>query len=49
VRIRGITNPADPDGHLYENGALLAGPDTLLAGPNFEAWLDAAIAVARAG
>jgi uncharacterized protein YbjT (DUF2867 family) len=29
----------DPD-HLYEEGALLPGPDAKLAGPTFEEWLD---------
>lgn len=40
VRIEGVSNPADPDRDLYENGALLPGPDAILAGPTFEAWLD---------
>jgi len=39
VRIEGVTNPADPDGDLYENGALLPGPDATLAGPTFEEWV----------
>ena len=40
VRIEGVTNPADPDGHLYEAGALLPGRGATLAGPTFEEWLD---------
>jgi uncharacterized protein YbjT (DUF2867 family) len=40
VRIEGVSNPADPDMALYETGALLPGPDAILAGPTFEAWLD---------
>jgi len=40
VRIEGASNPADPDSHLYETGALLPGPDATLAGPTFEEWLD---------
>jgi uncharacterized protein YbjT (DUF2867 family) len=40
VRIEGISNPADPDGDLYEDGALLPGPHAILAGPTFEEWLD---------
>jgi uncharacterized protein YbjT (DUF2867 family) len=39
VRIEGVTNPADPDGDLYERGALLPGPHATLAGPTFEEWL----------
>ena len=40
VRIQGVTNPDDPDGHLYESGALLPGPHATLAGPTFADWLD---------
>jgi uncharacterized protein YbjT (DUF2867 family) len=40
VRIEGVTDPADPDGELYENGALLPGPHATLAGPTFEEWLE---------
>jgi uncharacterized protein YbjT (DUF2867 family) len=39
VRIEGVSDPADPDHELYENGALLPGPDATLAGPTFEEWL----------
>jgi uncharacterized protein YbjT (DUF2867 family) len=39
VRIDEATNPADPDGELYANGALLPGPHATLAGPTFEEWL----------
>jgi uncharacterized protein YbjT (DUF2867 family) len=42
VRIEGATNPADPDGDLYELGALLPGPHATLAGPTFEEWLSRA-------
>ena len=42
IRIEGVTNPADQDGHLYEDGALLPGPGAILAGPTFEEWLGAA-------
>ena len=41
VKIEGVSNPADPDAALYETGALLPGPDAILAGPTFEEWLDA--------
>jgi uncharacterized protein YbjT (DUF2867 family) len=40
VRIEGVSDPADPDSHLSESGALLPGPDATLAGPTFEEWLD---------
>jgi hypothetical protein len=39
IRIKGTSNPGDPDGHLYEAGALLPGPHAILAGPTFEEWL----------
>jgi uncharacterized protein YbjT (DUF2867 family) len=32
---------AEPDGDVYLSGALLPGPDAILAGPTFEEWLDA--------
>jgi uncharacterized protein YbjT (DUF2867 family) len=41
VRIEEVSNPADPDHELLENGGLLPGPDATLAGPSFEEWLDA--------
>jgi uncharacterized protein YbjT (DUF2867 family) len=41
VRIEGVSDPADPDRDLYESGALLPGPNAVLAGPTFEEWLDA--------
>ena len=39
VRIEGVSNPDDPGDALYESGALLPGPDAILAGPTFEQWL----------
>ena len=39
VRIEGVSNPNDPDGDLYENGALLPGPHATLPGPTFDEWL----------
>jgi uncharacterized protein YbjT (DUF2867 family) len=39
VRIEAASNPDDPDAALYESGALLPGPDAILAGPTFEEWL----------
>jgi uncharacterized protein YbjT (DUF2867 family) len=41
LRIEEVSNPADPDHELFENGGLLPGPDAILAGPTFEEWLDA--------
>ena len=43
VRIEGVTDPDDPDGELYEAGALLPGPGAKLAGPSFEDWLEATL------
>jgi uncharacterized protein YbjT (DUF2867 family) len=40
VRIESRSDPSDPDGELYESGALLPGPGATLAGPTFEEWLD---------
>jgi uncharacterized protein YbjT (DUF2867 family) len=39
LKIEGISDPADPDGALYENGALLPGAGAILGGPTFEEWL----------
>ena len=47
VRIVGVTNPDDPDGHLYESGALLPGLHATLAGPTFEEWLDSQVVTSR--
>jgi hypothetical protein len=41
LRIEEVSNAADPDHELFENGGLLPGPDATLAGPTFEEWLDA--------
>ena len=32
-KIEGVSDPADPDRELNENGALLPGPGAILAGP----------------
>jgi hypothetical protein len=40
VRFEGVTDRADPDGALYENGGLLPGPDATLAGPTYADWLE---------
>jgi uncharacterized protein YbjT (DUF2867 family) len=42
LRIEGVSDPADPDRHVFEKGGLLPGPAAMLAGPTFEAWLDSA-------
>jgi hypothetical protein len=39
-KIEGVSDPADPDHELNENGGLLPGPGAILAGPTFEEWLD---------
>ena len=39
-KVEGVSDPADPDRELNENGALLPGPGAILAGPTFEEWLD---------
>jgi uncharacterized protein YbjT (DUF2867 family) len=41
IRVEGARNPADPEGHLYDEGALLPGPQAVLAGPTFADWLRA--------
>jgi len=40
VRIEAVSDPDDPEQALYASGALLPGPDAILAGPTFEQWLD---------
>jgi uncharacterized protein YbjT (DUF2867 family) len=40
LRVEAVANPADPDAHLYEEGALLPGRHAMLAGPTFAEWLD---------
>lgn len=41
LKVDAVSDPADPDRDLNENGGLLPGPDARLAGPTFEEWLDA--------
>jgi uncharacterized protein YbjT (DUF2867 family) len=41
IRIEGVSDPADPDGDLYEAGGLLPGAEATLAGPTFDEWLAA--------
>ena len=40
--IEAPSDPADPDQACLASGGLLPGPDAILAGPTFEAWLDEA-------
>jgi uncharacterized protein YbjT (DUF2867 family) len=41
AKIEVVADPNDPNTGLNESGALLPGPDAVLAGPTFEEWLDA--------
>jgi uncharacterized protein YbjT (DUF2867 family) len=43
LRVERVSDPADPDSRLNAEGGLLPGPGATLAGPTFEAWLDAAV------
>ena len=40
LEIEATSDPADPNSALYESGALLPGPEAILAGPTFEDWLE---------
>jgi uncharacterized protein YbjT (DUF2867 family) len=40
AKVEVATNPDDPDAEANANGILLPGPDAILAGPTFEAWLE---------
>lgn len=48
ARVVEFTDPSDPDMRLLTTGALLPGPDAILAGPTFAEWLETA-PVAAAG
>ena len=41
AKIEEVTDPADPDHELNENGALLPGPGAILSGLTFAQWLAA--------
>ena len=49
ARVEGVSDPADPDRDLFENGGLLPGPEATLAGSTFEEWLDSTTSPALAG
>ncbi|APE35297.1 epimerase [Nocardia mangyaensis] len=40
ARVREVDDITDPDHLLLAEGALLAGPNAIIAGPTFEEWLD---------
>jgi uncharacterized protein YbjT (DUF2867 family) len=40
VRIEAVSDPNDPEQAVWASGALLPGPDAVLAGPTFDQWLD---------
>jgi uncharacterized protein YbjT (DUF2867 family) len=42
AKIEGVSDPADPDREINENGGLLPGPGAILRGPTFEEWLSPA-------
>jgi uncharacterized protein YbjT (DUF2867 family) len=44
VRVEGVLDASDPDQRLLAEGALLPGPDAVLAGPAFEEWLSVSVA-----
>jgi uncharacterized protein YbjT (DUF2867 family) len=46
LRIEVGSDPSDPYSSVYESGALLPGPDALLAGPTYAEWLEANVPVA---
>jgi uncharacterized protein YbjT (DUF2867 family) len=41
LRIEGVRDASDPNQALYDRGAMLPGPDAILAGPTYEEWLAA--------
>jgi uncharacterized protein YbjT (DUF2867 family) len=45
VRVEGVSDPDDPDHPLFVGGGLLPGPAATLAGPTYEEWLEAMVAV----
>lgn len=43
LRIEAVSDPADPDRDVFEQGSLLPGPQATLAGPTFKEWLDSTL------
>lgn len=41
LRVEGVSDRSNPEAALYEDGAMLPGPNAILAGPTFDAWLEA--------
>lgn len=39
VKIEAVSDPANPDRHVFEDGGLLPGPGATIAGPTFDDWL----------
>jgi uncharacterized protein YbjT (DUF2867 family) len=48
LQLREVTDPSDPVSTMAEHGALLPGPDAILAGPTFEQWLEVSVPAATA-
>ncbi|MEU4085225.1 SDR family oxidoreductase [Streptomyces aureus] len=42
VKVVAVSDPANPERDLFENGGLLPGPDARLAGPAFAEWVETA-------
>jgi uncharacterized protein YbjT (DUF2867 family) len=40
ARVEAVSDPDDPEQAIWASGALLPGPEAVLAGPTFEQWLD---------
>ncbi len=49
IRIEEVSDPARPETPVFESGGLLPGPNATLAGPTFEAWLEATLPAAAKG
>jgi uncharacterized protein YbjT (DUF2867 family) len=43
VQIEAVSDPDNPEQALFASGALLPGPDAVLAGPTFEQWFDSTV------
>jgi uncharacterized protein YbjT (DUF2867 family) len=40
LKVQGVGDPSDPASEVYQTGALLPGPDAVIAGPTFREWLE---------